>query len=212
MIRRLIDGTQVQRGEKRNSCVRGEGRSGVITECAGSTYTEYHVIPDGEDKVRIYSDRNLECEDVMDMEVKDKYFFEMAGRIPGELKVYDKCGDILIIAVGADETGGEAHFHVFRSKKDLRAWKNGACLMFKENRYFEHGDNRETLTKDELNAVINCLNAKPAEGLPGETYWQYLICLWNGNNYDFRIDLGTPVLDYNYETITRYKEKDQETD
>lgn len=147
--------------------------------------------------------------DLMDCDV-DEAFFEMAGRIPGELKVYKKGGDILIIAVGADETRGEAHFHVFRSKKDLRAWKNGACLMFKENKYFDHGDNRETLTKDELNTMINCLNSKPAEGLPGETYWQYLIYLWNGNNYDFSIGTNIPMPDYDYETITRYKEKDQE--
>lgn len=135
------------------------------------------------------------------------YFQEMAGRIPGQIKVYKKGGDILIIAVGGRENRGESHFHVFRSEKDFKAWKNGACLLFKENKYFDHKDNVETLSKDELATMIQCLKSKPAKDLPGNTYWQYLIYLWNGGNYDWRIDINTPMPNYDYKTITRYKEK-----
>lgn len=131
------------------------------------------------------------------------YYQEMAGRIPGELKVGKK--GILIIAMGANEDRGEAHFHVFRSKKDWKAWKNGACLLFNENKYFDHADNRETLTRDEMKTLVECLKSKPADGLPGKSYWQFLIYLWNGNNYNFMIDIDTPMPDYNYDTITRYK-------
>ena len=80
--------------------------------------------------------------------------------------------------------------------------------MFKYNKYFDHKDNAETLTKDELAAMIECLKSKPEEGLSGNTYWQYLIYLWNGNNWNWKIDIDTPMPDYNYKTITRYKEKD----
>lgn len=135
-------------------------------------------------------------------------FFEMAGRIPGEVKIPGKPKDPgLIIAVGARENRGEAHFHIYRCKKDLEAWKNGACLLFKENRYFDHALNKETLTEDELNAVIECLKSKPKEGLLGNNNWEYLISLWNSNNYNFRIDLNTPMPNYDYKTITRYKVK-----
>ena len=134
------------------------------------------------------------------------YFQEMAGRIPGQVKVDKKEQEIMILAVGSDETGGVAHFHVFRSEKDLRAWKNGACIMFEENKYFDHGDNSETLTKDEMSAMVKCLKSKPDTNLPGSTYWQYLIYLWNGNNFDFSIDINTPMPDYDYRTIERYKE------
>lgn len=134
------------------------------------------------------------------------YFQEMAGRIPGQVEVDEKEQEIMILAVGGDETGGVTHFHVFRSEKDLRAWKNGACIMFKENKYFDHGDNSETLTKDEMSAMVKCLKSVPDTNLPGSTYWQYLIYLWNGNNFDFSIDINTTIPDYDYRTIERYKE------
>lgn len=138
------------------------------------------------------------------------YFQEMAGRIPGEIKVYKKGKEILIVAVGADESRGEAHFHIFKSNNDFKAWKNGACLLFKDNRYFDHDTHIDTLSKDEMNALVACLKSKPAEGLIGNSYWQYLINLWNSNNFEFRIDLNTPMPNYDYKTITRYKEKDDE--
>jgi hypothetical protein len=131
------------------------------------------------------------------------YYYEMAGRIPGELRVGKK--GILIVAMGANEDRGEAHFHIFRNKNDWKAWKNGACLLFKENKYFDHANNRETLTRDEMKTLVECLKSKPADDLPGDTYWQFLIYLWNQNNYDFRINIDTPMPDYNYDTITRYK-------
>jgi hypothetical protein len=59
----------------------------------------------------------------------DEPFVEMAGRLPR-----DKSGRCkLVVAVGADERN-IAHFHVFRSEEDLRAWKNGACLYFTKNK------------------------------------------------------------------------------
>ena len=177
---------------KRVTVVSGkeEGRSGVITECAGSTYPEYHVILDGEDKERIYSDRDLECENIMDMDVDDTYLAEMAGRLPR-----DKSGRCkLVIAVGADERN-IAHFHVFRSEKDLRAWKNGACLFFTENRYYDHSNNVETLTKDELKELSSILKAQYKHY--GITNWQHLVGLWNDNNDRYEIHEDTPMPDYN---------------
>lgn len=140
------------------------------------------------------------------MTTKNAAFFEMAGRIPGEIKAKKKGSDILIVAVGSDEKRGEAHFHVFKNKNDFENWKNGACLCFKENKYFDHDSHKESLTKDEIKVLMDILGSKPDESLPGNTYWQYLIYLWNGNNFDFRIDINTPIQGYNYDTITRYKE------
>ena len=134
------------------------------------------------------------------------YYQEMAGRIPGQVEVDEKEQEIMILAVGGDETGGVAHFHVFRSEKDLRAWKNGACIMFEEVKYFDHGDNSETLTKDEMSAMVKCLKSKPDINYLGDNYWQFIINLWNANNSDWVIDINTPMPDYDYRTIKRYKE------
>lgn len=142
-----------------------------------------------------------EGEDLLDY----SYYYEMVGRLPEEIKVGKK--GILIVAIGADENRGEAHFHIFRNKNDWKTWKNGACLLFKENKYFDRAGNRETLTRDELEALVECLKSKPKQGLLGDTYWQNLIFLWNANNPDFEMDINTPMPDYNYDTITRYKSK-----
>lgn len=131
----------------------------------------------------------------------DEAFLEMAGRLPR-----DKSGRCnLAIAVGADERN-IAHFHVFRSEEDLRAWRHGACLYFKENKYYDHSNNTETLTKDELNDVVRILKSKLKD--LDITNWKYLVSLWNYNNDRYSIDDDTPMPDYNYRTITRYKEKD----
>lgn len=203
-----------------------KGSSGIIKEsCDVSNGTEYHIILDGESEERIYYEHNLEFENILDMEIDDKeedvtentlldndindnsiLLLEMAGRIPGEIFVDKKGKRRLIIAVGSNETRGVAHFHVFRNKVDWRNWKNGACLMFKKNKYFDHKDNSETLTKDELEVVMKCLKSKPAPDLIGENNWQFLISLWNSNNYDWKIDINTLMQEYDYDTITRYKE------
>lgn len=135
----------------------------------------------------------------------DEPFFEMAGRIPEDIKVKTKGNKILIVAVGNDENIGVSHFHVFRSTNDLKAWSNGACLMFTENKYFDHEKNSETLTADELDAVVAKLKEKPNnEYLPGKTYWEYIVGLWNGGNYYWNIPLNTPMTTYDYNTITRH--------
>ena len=81
---------------------------------------------------------------------KDEAFIEMAGRLPRDPS--GKCK--LVVAVG-DSERKIAHFHVFRSEKDKEEWKNGACLFFTANRYYDHSGNTETLTKDELQDLID---------------------------------------------------------
>ncbi|MBD5526748.1 MAG: hypothetical protein HDR04_20585 [Lachnospiraceae bacterium] len=116
------------------------------------------------------------------------YYYEMVSRLHDKGK--------LIIAIGVDESIDEAHFHVFRNEIDFKLWKNGTCLLFKDNKYINHGKNMEILTKDELNHLGKQLRSKPLPGLWGDSNWQFLINLWNANNYDFCIDLNTPMPEY----------------
>jgi hypothetical protein len=135
----------------------------------------------------------------------DEVFVEMAGRIPGEVKLPGKPeGYGLIIAVG-DYEKDIRHFHVFRNDDDRQAWRNGACLLFEENKYYGHGYNTETLEEDELNAVMQKLNSQhPALGV---TNWRYLVALWNDNNSGYPLDPNLEMPEYDFKTITRYKEE-----
>lgn len=112
----------------------------------------------------------IKCKKTPKTSTSGEPFFEMAGRIPEDIKVDVKGKHILIVAVGNNESRGVKHFHVFRSTKDLNAWKHGACLMFEENKYFDHKHNSETLTKDELEALISKLKEVPKDNLLGKTY------------------------------------------
>lgn len=128
--------------------------------------------------------------------------YKMAGRIPGMIMVDGKPS--LIVAIGDSERNVQ-HFHVFRSDKDLHGWRNGACLMFTDNRYFDHSNrNNETLTKHEINALKLKLKSKRED--TNMTYWDWIIRLWNDNNPIYPLSLNTPMPDYDYKTIKRYKE------
>lgn len=142
-----------------------------------------------------------EFEKVMFTNEYDEAFMEMAGRLP--IDPSGKCN--LIVAVGANERN-IAHFHVFRKEEDKKSWKNGACLYYTENKYYDHKDNDKTLTKDELKELIDLLK-KPYKRNKSITNWQQLVYYWNDNNELYEIPDNTPIPDYNYDTITRYKEK-----
>jgi hypothetical protein len=133
------------------------------------------------------------------------YFQEMAGSLP-EIKVDPKGKHILIVAVGSDETRGLPHFHVFRSLEDKKKWRNGACLIFNQNRYFDHDGNNETLTRDELRILDIVLQEKPEKNRLGKNNWQFLLNCWNSSMPDWELDINTPIMHYDYKTITRYKE------
>ena len=134
-----------------------------------------------------------------------EYLTEMAGRIPGVSKIPGKPKKPgLFIVMGGDEKSIQ-HFHVYRNGNDMRAWKNGACLFFKENRYYDHGDNKETLDKDELAAVVKTLKSPHISGK--HSNWEHMVMLWNDNNEKYMLDFDIKMPEYNIETIKRYKEK-----
>lgn len=114
----------------------------------------------------------------------------------------------LIVAVKDAEHRRPQHFHVFRNEQDRDAWKNGACLCFKDSRYFRHWKNRETLTEDELSALVTKLRENAdRKTFPVDTNWELLILAWNMVNPDRSINLNTPMPEYDYQTIQGMRRK-----
>jgi hypothetical protein len=133
--------------------------------------------------------------------------FEMSSRIPGVAKIPgDPKAPGLIIAMGDDERDIH-HFHVFRNENDKKIWSNGACLFLDDNAYYDHGRNKETLTEDELKAVIYRLEEPSSVPKFQGSNWEYLVSLWNANNPRYPVDPDLKMPDYDYKTIRRYKNR-----
>ena len=111
-----------------------------------------------------------------------------------------------IVAVGGNEGDFIPHFHIFNSKEDFKSWHGGTCLMFRENRYFNHGKHSGVLTKSQLESIVKKLKS---ERKNGESWWEYLVSGWNLENPDSKVPLpeDLPMPDYNYKIIKRYKEE-----
>lgn len=131
--------------------------------------------------------------------------YEMAGRLKEVPVKGTKNKKTLIIAVGSDENRGQAHFHVFRNSNDVRDWKNGACICFDKNQYFDHKNHNEILTKDELATVKEYLNKLYPTTRASITNWEHIVDLWNNNGNVPKIDPNILMPQYDYKTITRYK-------
>lgn len=129
--------------------------------------------------------------------------FECASRLGECVKIPGR-PDLpgLIIAVGSHERS-VPHFHVFRSEEDWINWSNGASLFFTENKYFDHKNNSNELTQEELDAVVGKLRSCTSRFC----YWEFMIDLWNVNNDESElVNTDTLIPLYNSETITHYED------
>lgn len=94
----------------------------------------------------------------------------------------------LYVAVG-DHESGVPHFHVFRSEGDMMKWRRGAPILFLNNCYYHHFNNREILTIEEFDAVITLLKKINVE--ENKTNWRFLVEAWNEHNDHNPIDPRT---------------------
>lgn len=113
---------------------------------------------------------------------------------------------VCIIAIGKNEGKNIPHFHVFDSNNDYIQWRGGTCLMFKDNRYFNHGKHNGVLSSKQLDAIVEKLKSFTIDNRM--TYWQFLIKSWNetfGNEILLPDNLEMP--EYNNGKIKLYKER-----
>ena len=156
------------------------------------------------------SARIIPQEDLIHAEYDEKYNEEPVSTFMSGLRIPDIVGKKgqfrCIVAVGGNEGDYIPHFHVFNTKEDFISCHGGACLMFKENKYFNHNKHTGLLTKEQLESIVNKLKS---ERKNGETWWEYLVCGWNLENPDTKLPLpeNLPMPNYDYKTIKRYKEE-----
>lgn len=180
-----------------------ELRWGTVTKNIPNNSHEYLcevVLEPGSTKI-------IPQEDLIHAEYDEKYNEEPVSTFMSALRIGDLIGKkkepLGVIAVGGKEGNNIPHFHVFNSRSDADKWFGGACIMIKENRYFNHKNHEGILTKDQISAMVGCLNKVGKTGL---TNWQTLIDAWNRENDD-DIPINLKMPDYDYKTIKRYKEE-----
>lgn len=89
------------------------------------------------------------------------------------------------------------HIHVFKKLKDVILWKNGACLLFEENKYFDHLFNHERLNIYDIEIINEFLNNKFIDVM---TQWDLFKESWNSMN-DTKILINEKI-EYDYKTIS----------
>jgi len=129
---------------------------------------------------------------------QDSVFTEMAQIIVPSKEM------LLTLGIFINE-GSIAHFHFYKRRGVPSKGTGGGCLMFLENKYFNHDTHTEVLKPKELKTLVEFLKS-PYEDIPSITVWKYLVTLWNSNNPTYRIDPNTPIPAEEYKDIKLYKE------
>ena len=107
--------------------------------------------------------------------------------------VYKKKGNNnFYLYIGDPDNGYIPHIHIFRTKEDMQAWRNGITIMILKAAYFDHGNNNMLFkTKKECQAVVDRLKGTVDMEDPfvpvtkSMTYWEYAIAVWNKCNREY---------------------------
>lgn len=151
-----------------------------------------------------FSKLNFELKDISEYyKLDDDYDIEPPGVYEASNTIY--YDDILkmkyIISIGWNEVLEYPHMHIFRSYDDYRQWKNGACLSLIRNEYYDHSNNRERLSKDELKEIVELLNL-PNKDNPKRSNWEELISYWNDTHYTNYLPLDISIPEYDIDSIS----------
>ena len=111
------------------------------------------------------------------------------------------------LAVWGNE-GNYPHFHFYKGVKPNAGipnkGKGGGCILFKEAKYFLHGTHKDTMNRNEIEALIEFLKSTHEIGI---TVWKYMIFLWNDNNPNsIQVDPDTEIPEY-YSNMPNIKKK-----
>lgn len=107
-----------------------------------------------------------------------------------------KIKDLSMVIVHSNEGDNIPHFHIKRNGK------HDCCIMFNEDRYFNHGVNNSTLTSKEVKELDNWLRKPNANNKFNLTNFQVLCDLWNDASHV--VDADSDRL-FDYSNIASYK-------
>lgn len=101
-----------------------------------------------------------------------------------------------MVIVHNNEGANIPHFHIKRDGK------HDCCIMFNDDRYFNHGANNSILSTKEAKELNNWLHEANSEK-PEETNFQTLGKMWNaGTDAKFPVDIDR---NFDYTNIASYK-------
>lgn len=104
--------------------------------------------------------------------------------------------DVSMIIVHNNEGDNIPHFHIKRNGK------HDCCIMFNENRYFNHGVNNGTLTSKEMKELDKWLRKVNFGDKLNQTNFQILCDFWNDASHTIVADKNRL---FDYSNIASYK-------
>ena len=103
---------------------------------------------------------------------------------------------VTMVIVHPNEGANIPHFHIKRENN------HDGCIMFNEDKYFNHGNNDSLLSSKEARELNNWLHKLNKEK-PSRTNFQVLGDMWNATSgVKFPVDIDR---DFDYSNITSYK-------
>ena len=83
------------------------------------------------------------------------------------------------IYIHTDDPGHIPHFHIWDA--ETRGDKFHTCIRIDKAEYFHHNGKEDTLNSKDKKDLCKFLQSKP-KNKRYDTYWEYLISMWNDNN------------------------------
>lgn len=97
------------------------------------------------------------------------------------------------IYIHTDDPGKIPHFHLWDA--GTKGNKFHTCIRIDKSEYFHHTGKEDVLNTNDKKDLCKFLSDKP-KNKRYETYWEYLVSMWNDNNSDVEIPEDQSMPDY----------------
>lgn len=96
--------------------------------------------------------------------------------------------------IRTDDPGNIPHFHVW--DKNSKGGLFHACVQILKPEYFHHTGKEDEFNAKQKKELIQFLNSKPLKAKRYKTNWEFIVTLWNVNNFSMEVPEDLEIPDY----------------